>query len=156
MLEKPTGRANPPKTGTLKVKSVQQIIAQAGGIPAVQENYLSIENPPFMRLVVEIVDGPFPNGSYHISVAHYTTLNGDAMRDPEILFHVLPSCGGEWRWDPIFIQIDFLGSFAQVGDVSSAGEWTATVPKRADDIRNFAQMWATNIAEQGFLEAAKA
>lgn len=138
------------------MKSVEQIIAQAGGIHAVQENYLSIENPPFMRLVVEVVDGPFPNGSYHISVAHYTTLNGDAMRDPEILFHVLPHEAEHWQWDPIFIQMDFLGSFAQVGNVSSAGEWTATVPKRADDIRNFAQMWAMNIAEQGFPEAAKA
>jgi hypothetical protein len=33
-----------------------------------------------------IAVGPYPNGAYEVSVAHYSEQNGNAMRDPEITF----------------------------------------------------------------------
>jgi hypothetical protein len=42
--------------------------------------YLSIENPPFLALVVEALDESGPLGLPAISVAHYGQQNGDPRR----------------------------------------------------------------------------
>jgi hypothetical protein len=42
-----------------------------------------------MRLVVEYI-GQGPRGLPAIAVAHYYEQNGDAMRDPEMVFEVNP------------------------------------------------------------------
>ena len=43
--------------------------------------HLSIENPPYMRLVIEDI-GLGPNHLPAISVAHYFEQNGDLCQDP--------------------------------------------------------------------------
>ena len=89
--------------------------------------HLSIENAPYMRLVVEVV------GQGAVSVAHYFKQNGDAMRDPEIVFNA--------RWLPVEITQDPVGIY-----------------RRADDgyylsgVQGLARMWAANIRHQGFAE----
>ena len=83
------------------MKNIQQIIHEHGGLAAVRANNLRIENPPFMRLVVEVVGMPFPNGTCEVSVAHYGEQNGDAMRDPELTFLVIPSENDEWQLTPL-------------------------------------------------------
>jgi hypothetical protein len=50
--------------------------------------HLSIENPPYMRLVIEGI-GLGPNNRPAISsVAHYFEQNGDLCQDPEMCFEV--------------------------------------------------------------------
>ena len=58
----PNPNLNPnPKTN---MQHVQQMIEDHGGFEAVQQNYLRIENEPFMRLVIELIGGPYPNGAF--------------------------------------------------------------------------------------------
>lgn len=87
--------------------------------------HLSITNEPYMRLVIEVV------GKEQVSVAHYYTQNGDAMRDPEIVFGV--------RWLPIEITQDPVGIYRR----SDPGYYLRGVV-------GLAHMWAMNIRYQGF------
>ena len=77
----PAGRW-PDLTGVQVLKTVSEIIAMFGGIDGL---YVSIENPPFMRLVIEHI-GNGPHDLPTISVAHYFEMNGDVCQDPEMLF----------------------------------------------------------------------
>ena len=86
---------------------------------------LSITNEPYMRLVIEVV------GKEQVSVAHYYTQNGDAMRDPEIVFGV--------HWLPIEITQDPVGIYRR----SDPGYYLRGVV-------GLAHMWAMNIRQQGF------
>ena len=87
--------------------------------------HLSITNEPYMRLVIEVV------GKEQVSVAHYYTQNGDAMRDPEIVFGV--------HWLPIEITQDPVGIYRR----SDPGYYLRGVV-------GLAHMWAMNIRYQGF------
>lgn len=87
--------------------------------------HLSITNEPYMRLVIEVV------GKEEVSVAHLFTQNGDAMRDPEIVFGV--------RWLPIEITQDPVGIYGR----SDPGYYLRGVV-------GLAHMWAMNIRYQGF------
>ena len=73
------------------MKTVAKIIVAFGGLERLRQhdNYIRLENPPYMRLVVEYI-GQGPRGLPAIAVAHYFEQNGDAMRDPEMVFEVNP------------------------------------------------------------------
>jgi Domain of unknown function (DUF6908) len=77
--------------GTVTVKNVANIIETYGGLEWLRQpgNYIRLENPPYMRLVIEHI-GDGPRGMLAIAVAHYHEQNGDAMRDPEMVFEVNP------------------------------------------------------------------
>ena len=81
------------------MKTVAKIIAAYGGLERFRQpgKYIRIENPPYMRLVVEYI-GQGPRGLPAISVAHYYEQNGDAMRDPEMVFEVNPDEDGLASW----------------------------------------------------------
>ena len=49
------------------MKTIEEIITMFGGAEGL---YVSVENPPFMRLVIQHI-GDGPNGLPAISVAHY-------------------------------------------------------------------------------------
>jgi hypothetical protein len=66
------------------VKTILQIIEEAGGLPKAE--CISIDNEPWMRLVIEVLPERGPDGHVVVSVAHYGEQNSDAMRDPEMLF----------------------------------------------------------------------
>jgi hypothetical protein len=68
------------------MKTILAIIEKAGGWH--HGLYLKIENPPFMELVIEATDESGPCGLPAISVCHYGEQNGDAMRDPEMMFEL--------------------------------------------------------------------
>ena len=87
--------------------------------------HLSITNEPYMRLMIEVV------GKEEVSVAHLFTRNGDAMRDPEIVFGV--------HWLPIEITQDTVGIYRR----ADPGYYLRGVMPLAD-------MWAMNIRQQGF------
>src|SRR5712692_3066571 len=69
------------------MKTVLHIIEEAGGLTNAE--CISIENEPWMRLVIEVLPERGPDGHTVVSVAHYGEQNSDAMRDPEILFEVI-------------------------------------------------------------------
>jgi hypothetical protein len=71
------------------MKTVAKIIDLFGGLEWLRDNCIRLENPPYMRLVIEYI-GEGPRGLPAISVAHYHEQNGDLMRHPEMGFEVSP------------------------------------------------------------------
>ena len=82
-------------------------------------------------LVIEVL------GNNEVSVAHYYTQNGDAMRDPEIVFN------GDWN--AVEITQDSLGVYRR----TQPGYY---MPK----VNSFAVQWAANLIDQGFADASQA
>jgi hypothetical protein len=134
------------------VKTIETMIREAGGLDAVREKYLRIENPPFMRLVVEVVGGPFKIGTYEVSVAHYGEQNGDAMRDPEMTFIVLPTARA-WSWHPLTFQNDYAGVRREAAGYDADGIVETASARQEREQATFARMWDANLREQGFLDA---
>ena len=132
------------------MQHIQQMIDQHGGFEAVLARYLRFENPPLMRLVIEVIGGPYPNGAYEVSVAHYAEQNGDAMRDPEITFLVVPAEQGT-TWTPLTFENSYLGCYQVVASVSSSGLVEARDPALMRDLRDFATQWDRNIKAQGLV-----
>ena len=135
------------------MKNIQQIIETHGGLAAVQANYLRIENPPFMRLVIEVVGTLFPNGTCEVSVAHYGIQNGDSMRDPECTFLVIPSENGEWQWKPLTFLNDYVGMYQVAAEYDNFGQVRVRDAKVVRELQEFAEIWDRNLKHQGFLEA---
>ena len=133
------------------MKHIQRMIDQHGGFEAVRTRYLRLENPPFMRLVIEVIGGPYPNGAYELSIAHYSEQNGDAMRDPEITFLVLPSAEGT-TWTPLTYENSYLGAYQVVAEVSREGLIKVKQSQWIKELRSFAKQWDINIKQQGFME----
>jgi hypothetical protein len=72
------------------MKSIAKIINILGSVEGI---YASIENEPFMRLVIEDI-GKGPRRHQAISVAHYFVQNGDLCQDPEMAFELVPEGEG--------------------------------------------------------------
>jgi hypothetical protein len=115
--------------------TIEAIVQNAGrmeefekAIEGCQSFHLSVERKGYMRLVIEVT----PMGE--VSVAHYYTQNGDAMRDPEIVF--LPDC-----WLPVEITQDPVGIYQR----ANPGRYL----KGANQLAN---VWAMNLRHQGFTE----
>lgn len=96
---------------------------------------ISLDNDPYMTLAVEVMTGA--NGIAEVSVAHYFDFNGDAGRDPEIVFRA--DC-----WLPVELTMDKLGRFIRV----EHGRYISSAT-------GLANVWARNIREQGFIDVAK-
>ena len=105
-----------------KTQEFQQAIKDQAGF------YLSVENEPYMRLVIEVT----PEG--YVSVAHYYRQDGDAMRDPEIVFD--PA-----NWMAVEYTQDSMGIYQRV----EPGYYSPGIETLAD-------VWAQNIKSQGFCE----
>ena len=132
------------------MQNIQTMIDQHGGFEAVRTRYLRLENPPFMRLVIEVIGGPYPNGAYELSIAHYSEPNGDAMRDPEITFLVVPSAEGT-TWTPLTFENSYLGAYQVVAEVNREGLIVVKQSQAMNDLRDFANQWDRNLKEQGFM-----
>ena len=132
------------------MQHIQRMIDQHGGFEAVRTCYLRLENPPFMRLVIEVIGGPYPNGAYEVSVAHYAEQNGDAMRDPEITFLVAPAEQGT-TWTPLTFENSYLGCYKVVAQVTPTGLVEARDPALMRDLSDFATQWDRNLKQQGFM-----
>lgn len=141
------------------MKTVAKIIELFGGLDWLKSgrNYIRLENEPYMRLVIEYV-GIGPRGLPLISVAHYYEQNGDAMRDPEVVFEVNPADSGplSWRngdWAPVMFQQDNMGIYQEAVSVGDDGQLQIR-PRMVSDLKSFARTWDKNIEEQGFREIA--
>jgi hypothetical protein len=132
------------------MKTVLQIIVEAGGLTNAE--YISVENEPWMRLVIEVLPERGPDGHVVVSVAHYGEQNGDAMRDPEMLFEVVEEVGREPEFWPFYFRNDYA-AVEQWSRRRDEAENLHSLPKRTHDFEQFAKLWDRNLREQGFLEA---
>lgn len=112
--------------------------------------HIEIENPPFQNLVIEDTCQRGPRGFATISVAHYGKQNGDAMCDPEMLFEA-EKFGEQIVLTPYYFRNDFAG-IEQYSVVSEAGRISVN-SRLQQEHRDFAQLWNTNLEQQGFVEA---
>ena len=133
--------------------NIQLMIDEHGGLAAVRANYLRIENPPYMRLVIEIVGQIFPNGSCEVSVAHYGEMNGDQMRDPDLTLFVTPNDKAEWQWTPLTFTNDYVGVHQVAAEYDNFGQLRVRDAKLVCELSDFASEWDRNIKHQGFIEA---
>jgi hypothetical protein len=129
------------------------MIDQHGGFEAVRARYLRFENPPLMRLVIEVIGGPYPNGAYEVSVAHYAEQNGDAMRDPEITFLVVPAEQGT-TWTPLTFENSYMGTYQVVAVVNADGALQVRQPRQMQELRELANHLDINLKQQGFGEVS--
>ena len=136
------------------MQHVQQMIEEHGGFEAVRQNYLRIENEPFMRLVIEVIGGPYPNGAYEVSVAHYGEQNGDAMRDPEITFFVGQSPAG-WEWSPLTFLNDYVGCYQVACEADANGIQRVKDARLVHELQEFATPWDLNLVHQGCIDALR-
>ena len=132
------------------MKTVLQIIEEAGGLTKAE--CISIENEPWMRLVIEVLPERGPDGHVVVSVAHYGEQNGDAMRDQEMLFEVVEKVGREPEFWPFYFRNDYA-AVEQWSRRRDEAENLHSLPKRTHDFEQFAKLWDRNLREQGFLEA---
>ena len=132
------------------MKTILQILEAAGGLQGVK--HISIENSPWMRLVIEVLAEPGPDGHSVVSAAHYGEQNSDPMRDPEMLFEVVQDEGGQPQLWPFYFRNDYVG-VEQWSRYTAEGGELISLPKRTREMEEFAQIWDRNLTEQGFLEA---
>ncbi len=127
------------------MQTILDILSKAGGWhPGL---YLKIDNAPFMELVIEAVDESGPCGLPALSVAHYGEQNGDAMRDPEMLFEVEADGG----LNPFYYRNDYIGLEQWSRYVGETGY----VSRRELFIQHvsFAKVWDRNLRGHGYAEA---
>ena len=130
------------------MKNVKAIIDLFGGLA--RYRHVRLECEGFMPLVVEAI-GPGPRGLPAVSVAHYYTQAGDAMRDPEVVFEV----DTEGQFHPVSFTQDNLGVYHEAVFVDDAGQ-VMVRPRLVKDLASFARQWDKNLKDQGFVEAARA
>ena len=130
------------------MQNVKAIIDLFGGLAGFR--HIRLEAEGFMPLVIEAI-GPGPRGLPMVSVAHYYTQNGDAMRNPEMTFEV--AAGGGFL--PVSFQQDNLGIYQEAVLQDEAGK-VLVRPRLVKQLASFARQWDRNLKEHGFVEAARA
>ena len=131
------------------MKTILAILEKAGGWH--HGLSLSIENPPFMALVIEATDESGPCGLPVVSVAHYGEQNGDLMRDPEMCFELSNPLGLGRSLVPFYWRNDYVG--VEQYSRTTEGDSYAFSHELYDQHVKFAQHWDRNLRDQGFLEA---
>jgi hypothetical protein len=125
------------------MKSIAKIINILGGVDGI---YASIENEPFLRLVIEDI-GKGPRGYQAISVAHYFVQNGDLCQDPEMAFELVPESESV-KYEPFLFRQAIPPIYQEVFETGTENEQL----KR--QLTSFARTWDHNIEAQGFVIAA--
>jgi hypothetical protein len=133
-----------------RTKTILEIIEASGRLRDVKS--ISIQNEPWMRLVIEVLSERGPDGRLVVSVAHYSEQNSDPMRDPEMLFEVMGDDSAGLAFWPFYFRNDYVG-LEQWSRYRCPGGDMVCLPSRTRDLEQFASIWDRNLAEQGFLEA---
>jgi len=134
-----------PLKGRENMRTIAKIINILGGV---KNLHASIENPPYMRLVIEDI-GISPRGHQAISVAHYFTQNGDLCQDPKLCFELIPK-DRHIAYEPFSFQQAIPPVYQEVFENGPASE----NHRLKSQLTAFAQMWDRNLQEQGFVTAA--
>jgi hypothetical protein len=93
-------------------------------------------DPTYMPLAIEII------GKNRLSICHYGELNGDLMRDPEMVFYKKNN-----DWFPIYFRNDWLG-IEEFSCSEKQGCLVANNEKQQQDQAEFANTWLLNIEDQ--------
>jgi hypothetical protein len=104
-----------------------------------------------MQLDIEDIEISGPNGLPSVSVAHYGQQNGDAMRDPEMLFEMRRD-GSEIALSPYYWRNDYLG-IEQYSSYRDDAQKLFTLSGLKQQHEAFARTWDRNLRSQGFYEA---
>lgn len=133
---------------SIKMQRIAEKLAKKHGIDLYEdeEAHLRLDMVGYDSLVIErYCDEPIC-----ISVAHYFEMNGDLVSDPQIEFLVKDDL-----WVPVSIE-QFLGGYRRCVEIdSTTGNAGVTDRSNQRDLAAFADMWAENIMDQGWLERAK-
>jgi len=132
----------------MTMKHVQEIVERTGGLTQLKRQPIHLTVEGFMPLAIEYL-GQGPRGGMLLSVMHHFEQNGDLMRDPDLEVEVLP---GD-RWEPVSYRQDSLGLFQEAVRVGDQG--LDVRPQLVADLKAFMRMWDRNLAEQGFVAAAR-
>src|SRR5690348_3633168 len=111
--------------------------------------HIKIESPPYMALVIEDIQQPGPHGLPSISVAHCGEQNGDAMRDPEMLFDI-SKIGDSLALIPYYWRSDYIG-VEEYSAIEKGGRWFL-IPELRERHLAFARTWDRKLRAQGFFE----
>ena len=106
--------------------------------------------PGFMPLGIEELL-PTAEGNRQISLAHYGDQNGDAMRDPELVFELI-ECGDDLLAEPVYFRNDYAAIEQWVYDRGEDGHTIGFRPRLKRDLRIFARTWLRNLRAQGFFD----
>lgn len=125
--------------------TVLRILKAAGGWN--HGLHLHIENQPYMALVIEAIDEFGPCDLPALSMCHYGERNGDAMRDPEMLFEVNGSGSlNPYYWRNDYVAVEQWSRFIRDGNYCCHSQLHA-------EHKRFAKLWDNNLRQQGFAEA---
>ncbi|WP_195976213.1 DUF6908 domain-containing protein [Alistipes onderdonkii] len=95
----------------------------------------------YMPVYIEIIDRS--EKYIHISLAHYGRQNGDAMRDPEMIFALHNE---SQQFIPYYYRNDYLG--VEQYSVRWSDEGVLLNRRLQADHTTFANQWLRNIAQQ--------
>jgi hypothetical protein len=102
---------------------------------------LRLDLPGYDRLCIECI------GPRRIAVAHYFEQSGDLVAEPEIVFWVDP----QGAWVPVEITQSLTG-WRRCVELSDDGATARRFQPRAQrDLAGFAEFWAQNLRQQGWL-----
>jgi hypothetical protein len=93
-------------------------------------------NPTYIPVTIEVI------GINQLSLCHYGELNGDLMRDPEMIFY-----RENGNWYPIYFRNDWMG----IEDFScqiTNGQLLVDNKKQQYDQAEFANIWLPTIQQQ--------
>ena len=131
------------KHATTSYRMVKPFLDAVENAPDKHRRFLS---GGYMPLSVEYLhkDG---NGLPVYSMMHWTTQNGDLMRDPDMTFAVNHDAG---TVHPLTFQNDFMGLYQEVYRNRESDGALLYSPRLLTDLDDFLWNWLKNIQEQGF------
>jgi len=111
------------------------------------ESHKTFKSPGFMDLSVEWISyGPTDTKWEVLSLAHYGEMNGDAMRDPEVLALVRR---GDREAYGIYFRNDYLPTEREVYEFDDGGQISNVNMPLREDLTGFLYQWLRNINQQG-------
>lgn len=124
-------------------KTLEKIIARA------EESYVKIDNGTDGIMPIT-ADRLAVNGSLELwAVGHWYTQNGDAMRDPEVVFLRKPAAvNGEHEWYPVEYRQDGLGLHQQLVGLNDDLVPQTWSPRQQPDVARFCHTWMRNVRVQ--------
>lgn len=119
-----------------------QIAERAGGYEQLRTEQLTLKNPPYMDLVIDVL---YPTERTLLRIGHYGVQNGDLMADPEMIIEILTGGG----FNPLSYRNDYIGYYQEVDESND----DRANQKLKRELNQFLLSWDRNIAAQGFLDA---
>ena len=113
------------------------------GVDLTKKEHMSytMKSDGFMDLIVETWT---EDEKLKVSVCHYGKQNGDAMRDPEVVFVCVPEAGFEI---PIYYRNDYTGHEQEALTEIDGTQYMK--PAVIADLRSFTKTWVRNLKFQG-------